>query len=280
MHRTRNSIGDKPTTKSRSGGNEKNLTCGNHEEKSKKGIRKRIEVVLSKFRHHEGFRTKLRKGVHIFFMVSIIASVIIVALNLIDLIPYNNRFGKLPHNMVQLVGEDYSRLQFLSQMNLNWGPLKNNHHHEHKHKHGHENFEVGNCKAMHQWQLEAYPTCNLLHETDMNKLDHVGRGGFRDVWAMTEWNGTKVAVKTLADRKKFTHKEYDRHRRDAVVMALLTSSKHIPNIYGYCTNSGMFDFSANGTMEDHMKKRWTKQQKLRYSWQATTALADVHDIAQ
>jgi len=153
--------------------------------------------------------------------------------------------------------------------------------HQHKHKKGHENFEKGNCKAMHSWHMEAYPTCNMLHETDMSHLDHAGRGGFRDVWALQGWDGTKIAVKTLTNRKDFTWREYDRHRRDAVAMSLLTSSKHVPNIYGFCTNSGLFDYTPNGSMEDHIFKThqtWTEQEKLRFSWQAAAALADVHNI--
>lgn len=185
MHRTpRNSIHEQPPpTKLRSSGsNNENSTSVYHERKLKKGIRKRIEVMLSKLHHDDSFRTKLRKVVHIFFIASIIMSAIIFVLNTIDLIPHTKRFvGKLPRNMVQLVGEDdYSRLQFLSQMKFNWGSLKDVHNHEYHYKHGHESFEEGNCKAMHQWQFDAYPTCNVLHEADMNKLRHVGRGGFRD----------------------------------------------------------------------------------------------------
>jgi len=184
--------------------------------------------------------------------------------------------------MVQLVGEkDYSRLQFLSQMKLNGEPLINYHPERQKHKHGHESFETGNCKAMHQWQVEAYPTCNKLHEIDPNELHYVASGGFRDVFALEDWNGTIVAVKTLLAESSYTYRQYDRHRRDAIAMSLLTSSKHIPNIYGYCTNSGMFDFSHYGSMDDHIfdiREPWTKQQKLQFSWQATTALADLHGI--
>jgi len=281
MHRTRNSILEQPQKKLRGRDNDENSNSDHHERRSKKRIRKRIEVMLSKLRH-DGFRTKLRKVVHIFFIASIIMSVIMLVSNMIDQIPHNKRFGQIPRNMVQLVGEeDYSQVQFLSQMKFNWGLLKKIHDNGHKHSHGHEPFEEGSCKAMHQWQLEAYPTCNKLHETDMNKLRHVGQGGFRDVWAMKEWNGITIAVKTLGDRKKYTYREYDRHRRDAVAMSLLTSSKHIPNIYGYCTNSGMFDFSPDGSMDDHIfeqKKQWTKRQELQFSWQVTAALADVHGI--
>jgi len=280
MHRTRNIKIDSAKESGRS--NDKHSAFDYREEKSKKGIRKQIEVVISKLLH-EGFRTKLKRCVHIFLAVSIITSVILTLLETIGL-PYVE-FGKVPRNMVQLVGEDYSRIQFLSKMKVNWRRFQYDHNYQHVHVYtgGYEIFEEGNCKAMHPWQLQAYPNCNMLHEIDMSKPLHVGHGGFRDVWVMKEWDGTKLAVKTLVGKKKFTYREYDRHRRDAIAMSLLTSSKHIPNIYGYCTNSGLFDYSPNGSMEDHIfksekKQEWTKQLKLRFSWQAATGLADVHGV--
>jgi len=273
MHRqTRN----KRHEHSKSSIEQDNSESDRHEEKPKKGIIKQIEVIVSKFRH-EG----LKKGVHFFLAISIITSAIIAVANNINL-QYDGGIRKTQSNMVQLLGEDYSNIQSFSQITLAWKLGSYNPSYS-KHRNSHEKFEEGNCKAMHSWQLEAYPNCNLLHETDMSKTRHVGRGGFRDVWAMEMWDGTKLALKTLADRKKFTHRENERHRRDAVAYSLLTSSKHIPNIYGYCSNSGIFDFSANGSLEEHIfktrrKNSWSTDDILRYSWQATTALADVHAV--
>jgi len=209
------------------------------EEKSKKGIRKRIEVMVSKLRH-DSFRTKLRKGVHLLITVCTMTSIIIAVPEIINIsnktdLQHARSGGKLAPNMVQLVrDEDCSQVRFIPKMKVNGEALKRYRSRYRHHKNGHAGLEVGNCKAMHSWQLQAYPTCNVLHEIDMSKPFHVGRGGFRDVWVMEEWDGTKRAVKTLAERKEFAWKEYDRHRRDALAMSLLTSSKHIPNIYGYC----------------------------------------------
>ena len=212
------------------------------EEKSKKGIRKRIEVMVSKLRH-DSFRTKLRRGVHFLITVCTLTSIILAVPELMNRV--SNRTtdlqrarwrGKLaPNSMVQLVrDDDCSRARFIPKRNVNGEALKRYRSRYRHYKNGHGELEEGNCRAMHPWQLQAYPTCNVLHETDMSKPSHVGRGGFRDVWVMEEWDGTQRAVKTLADRKDFAWREYDRHRRDALAMSLLTSSKHIPNIYGYC----------------------------------------------
>jgi len=119
----------------------------------------------------------------------------------------------------------------------------------------------------------------------LSELQYIAKGGFRDVWVMQELDGTKRVVKTLVCKKDFTHREYDRHRRDSVVMSLLTSSKHIPNMYGYCSNSGFFDYSSSGNLEDHIEKQseggikeWTRQEKLKYSWQVSAALSDFHSL--
>mmetsp|Transcript_14555 Transcript_14555/g.20759 ORF Transcript_14555/g.20759 Transcript_14555/m.20759 type:complete len:273 (+) Transcript_14555:276-1094(+) len=113
----------------------------------------------------------------------------------------------------------------------------------------HEQFETENCKAMHEWQKESYPTCNIVHEIDMrifrDESDHdskyieilrfLSRGGFRDVWMTSQYDRTKLVLKTLRYKgNKFTYREYDRHRRDALVMDVMKFSKHVPDIYGYC----------------------------------------------
>jgi hypothetical protein len=153
----------------------------------------------------------------------------------------------------------------------------------------HDQFETTTCKAMHDWQKQVFPACNTVHEIDMSQTNAddgleirlVGHGGFRDVWMVQDADGVKRVLKTLVQSKDFTHREYDRHRRDATTMSLLTSSKRIPNIYGYCTNSGIFDFAPGGSLEDHIfrqKEKWSSKQKLLYSWQAAAALADVHTL--
>lgn len=254
-------------------------------EKSKKGLRKRIEVVISRLRH-ENFRTKLKKCAQIYLGVSIILSTIIAAMeNYVQAEP-DKKTRRIPHNMVQILRkEDYSRIQFLQQIKVDVGTLKHYHGDQHAQKMGHEKFEDGNCKAMHRWQLDSFPTCNILHETDMSNLFHIAQGSYRDVWVMEEVDGTRFSVKTLVYKRTFTYREYDRHRRDAISMSLLTSSNHIPNIYGYCTNSGLFDYSPGGSLEDHIEiqekekqPRWSKQQELRFSWQAAAGLADVHGV--
>ena len=96
-------------------------------------------------------------------------------------------------------------------------------------------FEEGNCKAMASWQKENYSTCNPIHEIGaMYEMQHLAKGGFRDVWWALDGDGSDVVVKTLVWKKNFKQRERYRHERDANAYAALQSSIHIPNIYGYC----------------------------------------------
>jgi hypothetical protein len=95
-------------------------------------------------------------------------------------------------------------------------------------------LEIGDCKAMHDWQLLYQPACNNIHEVNMNDNKFLAQGGFRSVWLMSDGAGSEAVIKTLVWHKKFREKEKERHRRDATAYMMLQDSKHIPNIYGYC----------------------------------------------
>jgi hypothetical protein len=149
--------------------------------------------------------------------------------------------------------------------------------------HGLEDFEEGNCKAMHDWQVKSYPNCNSIHESDFLSYTHVTAGGWRDVWRANEFNGESYAVKTLLWKgHNFRFRDAERHRRDANAYSMLQGSKHIMNIYGYCVNSASFDFVTEGTLDDMLDnkevKTWESKHKLRYAWQLTNALSNVHSV--
>jgi hypothetical protein len=95
-------------------------------------------------------------------------------------------------------------------------------------------YEIGDCKAMHDWQLVYQPACNNIHEVNMNDNTFLAQGGFRSVWLMSDGAGSEAVIKTLVWKKEFKEREKERHRRDATVHMMLQESKHIPNIYGYC----------------------------------------------
>jgi hypothetical protein len=96
-------------------------------------------------------------------------------------------------------------------------------------------FEEGDCKAMHDWQMNYQPACNSVHEIDMQENKFLAEGGFRSVWWMRDGvSGSEAVMKVLSWKKIFKEREKERHRRDATAYAMLQGSQHIPNIYGYC----------------------------------------------
>lgn len=124
-----------------------------------------------------------------------------------------------------------------------------------------EPMETGECRAQYDWQLTAFPSCNMIHEVDLTNLrgsPHggrrndepvrlIGNGYYRDVWTVREeLTHDKRVLKTLRYEHDFTERNYDRHRRDALAMERLTKSSHVVDIYGYCSSSGLFEFADGG----------------------------------
>lgn len=124
-----------------------------------------------------------------------------------------------------------------------------------------DEFENKDCKAQYSWQLTSFPTCNNLHEADLGDLQAVSKqdmrvsllahGYWRDVWMVREsLNGTKRVLKTLRYEHGYEARNYDRHRRDAVAMERLTRSPLVVDIYGFCGNSGIFQYANGGDISD------------------------------
>lgn len=121
-------------------------------------------------------------------------------------------------------------------------------------------FETKDCKAMFPWQLQTFPTCNSLHETDMahayahvhpptgSSLVFLTSGFWRDVWLLH--NATSLDGKAVLKTQRFMHivteRNFDRNRRDALVMERLTKSRWILNVYGFCGNTGLYEYADGG----------------------------------
>ena len=150
--------------------------------------------------------------------------------------------------------------------------------------HGLEDFEEGDCKAMHDWQVQSFPNCNNIHESDFLSYTHVTAGGWRDVWKAEDFNRDPYVVKSLIFKDMdFRFRDAERHRRDANAYSMLHNSKHVMNIYGYCVNTASFDLVTEGTLNDMLmdKKEMSKlksKHKLRYAWQIAKSLSDFHSF--
>ena len=162
-----------------------------------------------------------------------------------------------------------------------------------EYKHGRaEPLEEGDCLAQYDWQTTSFPTCNFLMEqalTDIglkNAAGHssvrfISNGYWRDVWRLQDNLNTTV-MKTMRYEHDYTPRNYDRHRRDAVAMERLTGSQYVMDIYGYCGNSGLFEFGDGGSLDDSVldnnnEDQWSPSEKLIVAYQAAAGLSDFHN---
>lgn len=181
------------------------------------------------------------------------------------------------------------------------------------------------CVAQYDWQETSFPSCNILMEVDITNLnllpmfheEHynnkhdlplasswlhsysklIANGHWRDVWRienLLRHNGKQeetFILKTMRYRHDYVPRNYDRHRRDAIVMERLSGSKFIMDIYAACGNSGLFQFADGGDLEQSMwyqrhrdkksdEKPWSPEEKMIIAYQAVSGLVDLHNFAK
>eukprot|EP00546_Thalassionema_frauenfeldii_P007700 CAMPEP_0178921328 /NCGR_PEP_ID=MMETSP0786-20121207/15500_1 /TAXON_ID=186022 /ORGANISM="Thalassionema frauenfeldii, Strain CCMP 1798" /LENGTH=313 /DNA_ID=CAMNT_0020595495 /DNA_START=419 /DNA_END=1360 /DNA_ORIENTATION=+ len=141
------------------------------------------------------------------------------------------------------------------------------------------------CIILADWQLAYRPSCNVIHETDLSTFHHtrlkiVNNGAFRDVWRVAEFDGTFRALKTLRYIKKrnFDHRNFDRHRRDAIAFDQLSSSPFVVDIYSHCANSAVFDFCDGGDLYDVFKSNHSTFELLKVAYEIAESLSDAHNF--
>ena len=80
----------------------------------------------------------------------------------------------------------------------------------------------------------------------------LARGGYRDVWFIEQNDlppddiGDTVAMKTLLYEHPWTERNMDRHRRDALATDRLRRSPNALDLFGYCANTGIYEFANGG----------------------------------
>jgi len=181
------------------------------------------------------------------------------------------------------------------------------------------------CVSQYDWQETSSPTCNFLMEVDHSNLHYlpifhenhynnkhdeplassslhsysqlIASGGWRDVWKIENFlrkDGKQeetFILKTMLYEHDYEARNYDRHRRDAVAMERLTSSKFIMDIYGFCGNSGLFQYADGGDLDNSIyynyhplegttEEPWSPEEKLVVAYQTVSGLADLHNFAK
>ena len=130
-----------------------------------------------------------------------------------------------------------------------------------------------------EWHSYVFPTCNEIHAIDLrdvvrkrrhgvdlryhdNTLEDgrmpwgfVGNGLWRDVFSCDPHSeiyteaAPPAVLKMMKSEHPYDQRNYQRHRRDALVMELLSSSHHLVSIYGYCSNTVLTQ-AISHTLED------------------------------
>ena len=104
------------------------------------------------------------------------------------------------------------------------------------------------CKET-RWQIEHYPTCQIIHETDLKKTlsnidNFIGNGYWRSVWGIgnTEEGKREAVIKIMQTKHEFSFRNFERHRRDSMTMEVLSDNPYVVDEYGFCGNSVLTEF--------------------------------------
>jgi serine/threonine protein kinase len=151
-----------------------------------------------------------------------------------------------------------------------------------------------NC-ARPAWQKFQFPTCNILHEINLPHLEErsvegplgfLANGYWRDVWAVdSSYNNETAVLKIMRLKHDIDAHNFDRHRRDGLVMERLTGSPHVIDPYGFCGNSVLTEFLpktldkvAKGLDPSLVKYTLTRLDRLQLALGAARGLAALHEI--
>jgi hypothetical protein len=138
------------------------------------------------------------------------------------------------------------------------------------------------CQLRYDWQKKTITSCNSVHEFDTTspfvvsgpdqrvrrRYNLIGEGYWRSVFTVnqdvvydTSINGRSndaskiVVLKTMRFMHEFSPRNFDRMRRDALIMERLTVSKFVMDIYGFC---GTTSFSEYGDGKDISSSIWPR----------------------
>jgi hypothetical protein len=158
------------------------------------------------------------------------------------------------------------------------------------------------CEIVAAWQESNNMTCNPIHEIDLNgffvfgddknqteHIQYIARGGLRETWSFRDFGGPKRALKMLRliaddddddETYGFTPKLLDKHRRDAVVSEVASSSPYIVKMHSYCAYSAVYDFADGGDLDTYLDEKGSppKDQMLRIADRLASSLADLHQV--
>jgi len=147
------------------------------------------------------------------------------------------------------------------------------------------------CIPMQSWQTTSFPTCSTIHELDFfsksrsNEFAFLTSGGYNDIFSLEDiyrdGMDPKLAIKILKFGTKYTDRNFDRVRRDGLILERSTKSRYVMDIFGFCGFLIVVPFAEEGTLPKVLRnegENLTSLQKLQYAYEVAAGLAAVHDI--
>jgi len=142
---------------------------------------------------------------------------------------------------------------------------------------------------MQSWQETSFPTCSSIHELDFYSRARTGEfqyytsGGYNDLFTLEDTSrelDPKLAIKILQAEEsgEYTDRNFDRVRRDAVILERATKSPYIMDIFGFCGFLVLVPLANGGSLYRALTKDPSPLQRLQYAYEAAAGVAAVHNI--
>ncbi|CAJ1968770.1 unnamed protein product [Cylindrotheca closterium] len=140
----------------------------------------------------------------------------------------------------------------------------------------------GDCKPMKPWQETSFPSCNKMHEMEIqSQFQVLTNGGYNTVYKFSDMDGSTRIAKILKYARDYTDRNLDRVRRDSLIMERATASDFVLDTYSYCGFSQLIEYGEGGDLNYWIMavyERLSQKQKLQIATQISQALADVHNL--
>lgn len=151
----------------------------------------------------------------------------------------------------------------------------------------------GECVPMQKWQETSFPNCNQFHEFDYygksktGEFEYWTNGGYNHIFYADEEDKPQdpaLIFKVLKWGTYYTDRNFDRVRRDGLILERLTSSPHVLDTYGFCGFGVLTPYADGGDFSSEMsawrrgKIKLSPKTRLKYAYEVSAGLAAVHDI--
>jgi Protein kinase domain len=145
------------------------------------------------------------------------------------------------------------------------------------------------------WHSFSFPNCNSLHEMNVKEdlmvnnerpmvAAYIANGLWRDVFQMTDDVGELYVLKMMKGEHDIDARNFDRHRRDALVMERFTSSSYVVSMYGFCGNTVVTEFISRGlynviqSNSTQYPSRNSPKDRLQLSLDVAKSIQVLHEI--